>query len=48
MSKLKELEKELEEHWKRTERERKVTHSCILYEKFLKKNPSKFLVKIKL
>ncbi|KKM25451.1 hypothetical protein LCGC14_1594800 [marine sediment metagenome] len=37
MIKLEDLKKELEEHWKRTEKERKRTHSGILYEKFLKK-----------
>jgi len=37
MTKLDELSKELDEHWKRTEKERKLTHSGVLYEKFLKK-----------
>ena len=38
MSKLEDLKKELKEHWKRTEKERKHTHSGVLYEKFLKNN----------
>ena len=36
MSKMEDLEKELAEHWKRTEKERKLTHSGKMYEKFLK------------
>ena len=36
MSKIEDLERELVEHWKRTEKERKLTHTGILYKKLLK------------
>ena len=36
MTKIEDLERELAEHWKRTEKERKLTHTAVLYEKLLK------------
>lgn len=36
MTKLEELERELEEHWKRTEKERSITHTKAMYLKLLK------------
>ena len=30
---MEDLEKELKEHWKRTETERKLTHTSVLYER---------------
>ena len=35
-NKIEDLKKELKEHWKRTEKKRKLTHTDILYENFLK------------
>lgn len=36
MSKIEALEEKLAEYWKKTEKERKRTHTGILYEQFLK------------
>ena len=38
MTPLKDLERELKEHWKRTKEERKQTHTSALYKKALKNN----------
>ena len=36
MFKIEDLEKELAEHWNKTAKKRKLTHTAVLYEKSLK------------